>query len=69
VSQFGRLPGLPSSNLALELIQGRDQTIEFEDYLNSPADAPEFNRASLHTIMEARIGMLPIESNRSAPHF
>lgn len=29
-----RLPGLPSSNLGLEILMGKDETIEFEDFLN-----------------------------------
>ena len=33
LSQVQRLPGLPNSNLGLETILGRDETIDFEDYL------------------------------------
>ena len=55
LSQAQRLPGLPNSNLGLETILGRDETIEFEDYLGDP-------RMSEHTIdtravMEKRLGL------------
>lgn len=29
-----RLPPLPSSNFGLEILMGKDETIEFEDFLN-----------------------------------
>ncbi|CAG8820878.1 7817_t:CDS:2, partial [Racocetra persica] len=34
VSRVQRLPGLPSSNFGLEILMGKDETIEFEDFLN-----------------------------------
>ena len=37
VSQSRRLPGMPTSNIALETLLGRDETIDFEDYLGQPA--------------------------------
>lgn len=33
--QMQRLPVLPSSNLGLEILMGRDETIDFDDFLNS----------------------------------
>lgn len=33
LSQVQRLPGLPNSNLGMETILGRDDKIDFEDYL------------------------------------
>ncbi|CAG8826182.1 37113_t:CDS:2, partial [Racocetra persica] len=30
VSKVKRLPGLPSSNLGLEILMGKDETIDFE---------------------------------------
>lgn len=33
LSNMQRLPGLPNSNIGLETILGRDETIDFEDYL------------------------------------
>ena len=35
VCQSRRLPGMPTSNLAAECLLGRDETIDFEDYLGS----------------------------------
>jgi len=67
VRQFHRLPGIHSEFLALELLQGRDQHLEFEDYMNLPSETPEFSRASMHTVMEARLGMLPVEGAPPAP--
>ena len=29
----GRIPDLPSSNLSLDILMGRDETIDFEDFL------------------------------------
>lgn len=33
-SKVGRLPFLPSSNLMLEVLEGRDESIGFEDIYN-----------------------------------
>ncbi|KXS12505.1 hypothetical protein M427DRAFT_59448, partial [Gonapodya prolifera JEL478] len=33
VSQPRRLPVLPTSNFALDILEGRDETLEFEDFL------------------------------------
>jgi len=33
LSQVQRLPGLPSHHVGLDTIMGRDETIDFEDYL------------------------------------
>ena len=38
--QVGRLPGLPSSNLMLQVLKGTDETIEIEDILNSKSFDP-----------------------------
>ena len=35
LSQAKRLPGIRSSNVGIETILGRDETIDFEDYLGS----------------------------------
>lgn len=42
LSQVKRLPGLPSSNIGLETILGRDETIDFEDYLGGACTPPAF---------------------------
>ena len=39
VCQSRRLPGMPTSNLAAECLLGRDETIDFEDYLGMPQDS------------------------------
>ena len=39
VCQSRRLPGMPTSNVGAECILGRDETIEFEDYLGLPNDS------------------------------
>merc|ERR1719284_923706 len=40
LSQFQRLPGLPSSLVGLETVMDQDDTIEFEDILNLEQNAP-----------------------------
>ncbi len=38
-----RLPGMPqASNVGLETLLGRDETIDFEDFLGLPDDSPDF---------------------------
>lgn len=44
IVQAQRLPGLPSSMLGLETVLGRDEMVEFEDYLDPPAERPEAPR-------------------------
>lgn len=36
-AESGRLPVLSSSNLGLEILMGRDETIDFEDFLTGKA--------------------------------
>lgn len=40
LSQAKRLPGMRSSNIGAETILGRDETIDFEDYLGSECCTP-----------------------------
>lgn len=56
--QAQRLPGLPSSMLGLETILGRDETVDFEDYLDRPADRPQAPRFQVHEAMEIKYGLL-----------
>ncbi|XP_064481701.1 proteasome maturation protein-like [Ornithodoros turicata] len=42
--QIGRLPSLPSSNLMLEVLEGNDETINFEDIYNDPMEMVEVLR-------------------------
>ncbi|XP_077984282.1 proteasome maturation protein-like [Glandiceps talaboti] len=54
--QIQRLPCLPSSNIALDTLTGRDDIIEFEDILNAPGDSEVMG--STHIMMEKRLGVL-----------
>ncbi|KAL3192295.1 hypothetical protein MRX96_059262 [Rhipicephalus microplus] len=54
--QIGRLPFLPTSNTMLEALDGRDETITFEDIYN------EFSESEVlrppHLVMEKHLNML-----------
>jgi len=54
--QIGRLPFLSSSNVMLEVLDGRDETIGFEDVLNDPTQ-PEV-MAPPHMLIEKQLGVL-----------
>ena len=57
VCQSRRLPGMTTSNVGAECILGRDETIDFEDYLGDPSmsEEPVDMRASL----EKKYGLGP----------
>eukprot|EP00128_Syssomonas_multiformis_P006394 Colp12_sorted_trinity150504_noHs@23023 len=55
VTQARRLPGLHTSNVALETLLGLDECIEYEDFLNDPREQ-ERMPADVHTLMEKRMG-------------
>uniref|UniRef100_A0A7S2S4B2 Proteasome maturation protein n=1 Tax=Rhizochromulina marina TaxID=1034831 RepID=A0A7S2S4B2_9STRA len=55
--QIQRLPGLPSSFLALQTVLGEDCTLQFEDVLNDPFEAPVETKASLHDELEFKFGL------------
>merc|ERR1719181_541940 len=61
LSQFQRLPGLPSSMIGLETMMDMDDDLEFEDIFNLEAEAPMARTTGpnfgLHEVMEARLGM------------
>ncbi|KAA8493581.1 Proteasome maturation protein-like [Porphyridium purpureum] len=57
VSQFHRLPGLPSSHLALEFLNNTDLKIDFADYMNLPSERPDLPVIGMHEQMEKAIGM------------
>lgn len=59
LSQFHRLPGLPSSRLGLETLSFRDETIDVEDYMGRPEDSPFMPEFTTHEIMEKRLGINP----------
>lgn len=39
VSQAQRHPGIPSSNVGMETLLGRDETLDFEDFMGLPQDS------------------------------
>eukprot|EP00434_Breviolum_minutum_P023769 symbB.v1.2.020968.t1/scaffold1791.1/size101237/8 len=61
LSQFQRLPGLPSSLVGLETVLDMDDTIEFEDIMNLEANSAMSRftgpNRGLHDIMEQRLNM------------
>lgn len=57
LSQFHRLPGLPSSRLGLEALAHRDESIGFEDFLNRPDESPDMPSVDAHDIMEKQLGI------------
>merc|ERR550537_487008 len=61
LSQFQRLPGLPSSMVGLETVLDMDDTIEFEDIMNLEENAAMSRSTgpnrSLHDVMEHRLNM------------
>jgi len=60
ISQVQRPPCLPSSRVALDILQGNDEDIGFEDYLGNENDSPV--ELDPHVAMEARLGIqLPRE--------
>jgi proteasome maturation protein len=52
-SQMQRLPGLPSSNVAIETLLGMDSDISFADYLNDPEYSEKM--VDVHTEMMKRL--------------
>jgi Proteasome maturation factor UMP1 len=66
LGQFHRLPGLPSSGVALDVLSGRDTDIDFEDYLNLPSECPVGpdglgldTLSATHDAMEKMLGIAP----------
>ncbi|KAI8329049.1 proteasome maturation factor UMP1-domain-containing protein [Chlamydoabsidia padenii] len=53
VSKRQRMPVLPSSNLHLDILTGRDETIDFEDFLNDPALSTD--TLDVHAAMEHKL--------------
>lgn len=51
-----RLPGLPSSNIMLDTLTGRDDMLDFDDIFNSPFEAEEVGQT--HLLMEKREGLM-----------
>ncbi|ORY05642.1 proteasome maturation factor UMP1 [Basidiobolus meristosporus CBS 931.73] len=55
VSRNQRLPVLPSSNIGLDILTGKDEHVDFEDYLNDPAMSTQM--MDVHASMEHKLGM------------
>merc|ERR1719231_1708030 len=60
LSQAKRLPGIRSSNVGAECILGRDESIDFEDYLGTP-DMSETG-IDMRAALEKKYGLLPRSS-------
>ncbi|KAI8907722.1 hypothetical protein PhCBS80983_g02874 [Powellomyces hirtus] len=58
VNQVRRIPVLPTRNLGLEILEGRDQTIDYEDFLGDPYMSTAM--MDPHAAMEHALGMGPI---------
>ena len=54
--RVGRLPGLPSSKLGAQSLDGSLDDFGFESYLNLPAES-EVAPPDMHSVMEQRLGM------------
>jgi len=65
LSQVQRLPGLQSSHLGLDTILGRDETIDFEDFLG----VPEMSEQEVDTraVLERQYGILQQTSSLGPP--
>lgn len=57
LSQCQRLPGLPSSYAGLDSFTGRDETIDFDDFLNLPLDQPDIPREDTREILERTLNI------------
>ncbi|CAO3642909.1 unnamed protein product [Mucor hiemalis] len=55
VEKRQRLPVIPNSNLHLDILLGKDETIDYEDFLNDPAMATE--SLDLHSVMEHKLNL------------
>lgn len=55
VSAAQRMPGLPSSNLGLEILLNKHEDLEFDDFLADPAFSSE--QIDVHLAMEKRLGL------------
>lgn len=53
----GRLPGMPSSKLALETVTGNNVMIDFADVLGRPEDAPIALVKDSHGAMQRKMGL------------
>lgn len=52
-----RLPGMPESNLDMEIVTGNDVMLDFEDVLGRPEDAPIAFVKDSHSAMQRKMGL------------
>ncbi|KAI8066436.1 proteasome maturation factor UMP1 [Gongronella butleri] len=55
VDKRTRMPVLPSSHLHSDILTGKDETIDFEDYLNTPESCTDM--LDVHAAMEHKLCM------------
>ncbi|KAI8375589.1 proteasome maturation factor UMP1-domain-containing protein [Choanephora cucurbitarum] len=55
VEKRQRMPAIPSSNLHLDILTGRDEFIDYEDFLNNPAESTE--GLDIHASMERKLNL------------
>ncbi|KAJ3019924.1 hypothetical protein HKX48_001568 [Thoreauomyces humboldtii] len=58
INQVRRIPVLPTRNLGLEILEGRDTTIDYEDFLGDPSMPTDM--MDPHAAMERALGLGPI---------
>ncbi|KAL0073591.1 proteasome maturation factor UMP1 [Phycomyces blakesleeanus] len=55
VGKHGRMPVLPSSNLHMDILMGKDETIDYEDFLNDPSLSTDM--LDIHAAMEKKLNL------------
>lgn len=63
IAMSRRLPGMRTCNIAMETILGRDETIDFEDYLGNPSMSEE--AIDMRAVLEKKHGLGPRVSAHS----
>eukprot|EP01039_Chlorochromonas_danica_P008693 gene8693-9578_t len=53
-----RLPGMKSSHITCDTLSGRDEAIDFQDFLNDPMTRPNVPRLTVHGQIEVEFGLL-----------
>ncbi|KAI8879285.1 proteasome maturation factor UMP1 [Backusella circina FSU 941] len=55
VEKRQHMPMFPSSNLHLDILMGKDETIDYEDFLNDPSMSTD--ALDVHTSMERKLNL------------
>ncbi|GAA5795329.1 proteasome maturation factor UMP1-domain-containing protein [Helicostylum pulchrum] len=55
VEKRQRMPIMPSSNMHLDILMGKDETIDYEDFLNDPSMSTD--SIDFHTAMEHKLNL------------